>query len=130
MTELIRKVKDGKVEFPVDHEDGTELLVQAERVPPRRSLRANRYYFGAIVRAICEKTGHSREDVHEYLKQELNPKEFPDLKTGEVKTIGGSTRQMTSQEFSDFTTKAAEIAEWVGAEIGTVDQYWNSLMEK
>jgi len=128
--ELIKKVKDGKIEFPVPFEEGEEILIQAEKVPRLRSLRALRHYFGAIVTAICKKTGHSKEDVHEYLKMELNPKEFPDLKTGEIKTIGGSTRQMTSSEFAIFTAKAEEIAEWVGAEIGTQEQYWDSLSKE
>src|SRR5512146_1950649 len=119
MSEYIRKVKDGKVtiETPL-FEDGDLLIVQIDKVPERRSLKALRYYFGAVVKAISEKTGHTKEEIHEYLKLELNPKEFSDLKTSEVRTIGGSTRQMTKEEFTKFVHAAEEIANWAGATVG------------
>jgi hypothetical protein len=123
----IVKIKDGEIKISVPFDEGAEVFVEISKVPKERSLRALRFYFAAIVGAICDSTGYHKEDVHEYLKMELNPKEFPDLKTGEVKTIGGSTRGMTSDEFALYTLKAKEIAEWVGAKIGTVDEYYESL---
>ena len=123
----IVKVKDGKIEISVPFDEGAEVFIEISKVPKERSKRANRYYFAAIVQEICNRTGYTKDDVHEYLKMELNPKEFPDLKTGEIKTIGGSTRGMTSDEFAVFTLKAKEICEWCGGKIGTVDQYYESI---
>lgn len=131
MSEYIRKVKDGKitVETPL-FDEGTELIIEIDKLPKMRTLRANRRYFAAVVNAICKKTGHTKSDVHEYLKLTINPKKFPDLKTGEVKIIGGSTRDMTSAEFLSFTNEAERISEFVGAEIGTEDQYWSALLDE
>ena len=128
MIEHIVTVKSGQITLKLpEYFDGKKVLVTVEPAPKRRTLKANRRYFGALVRYLSEHTGHTVEELHEDLKVTLNPKEATDLKTGEVKTVGGSTRIMTSPEFADYTLKVSELCEFLGVKIPTVEEYWNSL---
>ena len=99
MIERITTVRDGQVTLRLPEFDGKRVLVSVEIAPKLRTVRANRRYFGVLVRYLAEHTGYTVEELHENLKVTLNPKEAVDLKTGETKTIGGSTRIMTSQSF-------------------------------
>ena len=127
MIERIVKVKGGGVTLRLPEYDGRNVLVTVEPAPRRRTVKANRRYFEALVRYLAEHTGHTVEELHEDLKVTLNPKEATDLKTGEVKMVGGSTRIMNSPEFADYTLKVAELCEFLGVRIPTVEQYWDSL---
>ena len=128
MIERITTVRDGQVTLRLPEFDGKRVLVSVEIAPKLRTVRANRRYFGVLVRYLAEHTGYTVEELHENLKVTLNPKEAVDLKTGETKTIGGSTRIMTSQEFSEYTLKVAELCDFLGVRIPTVEEYWNSLI--
>ena len=127
MIERIKKVKGGEVTLRLPEFEGRNVLITIEPVPRRRSLKANRRYFGALVRLLSEHTGHTVDELHEDLKLTLNPKEATDLRTGEVKTVGGSTRLMTSGEFADYTLKVSELCDFLGVRIPTVEEYWASL---
>jgi len=129
LTERVLKVRGGKIECPVYADDGTQVFVTVETVPKKRTLKANRYYFGAKVRKISEMTGMKVPDVHESLKVAFNPKEIPNLLTGEMVTIGGSTREMTSEEFKVFSDKADEVLEFLNAKFPTQEEYWKRLEE-
>jgi hypothetical protein len=127
LTERILKVTDGKIEVLLNVKDGTPVIVTIEMVPKLRTLKANRYYFGAKVRKISEMTGMSKEDVHEYLKFRNNPKQVPDIFTGEMRTVGGSTKRMTGAEFKIFSDKADEILEFLEANFPKEQEYFHLI---
>lgn len=129
LTERVLTVQGGKIECPVYVDDDTKVIVTVEIVPKQRSLKANRYYFGAKVRKISELTGMTVPDVHESLKVAFNPKEVPNLLTGEIMTVGGSTREMTSDEFKIFSDKADEVLEFLNANFPSQEDYWKRLEE-
>lgn len=67
---------DGTI-LPVDPERvkshmGQDVSIEIHRVavPGIRSSKANRYYWGVVVRAICEETGSDPESCHDGLKRE------------------------------------------------------------
>lgn len=124
MSEIIREIKDGKLSVNVP--DG-KYLITIESVPKRRSLRALRFYWGAIVSLIAEHTGYTKEEVHELFKAKFNRKEIPDFETGEMIVFGGSTREMTTQEFSEFTAKAEDVARYLEIRIPSIEEYWEGL---
>ena len=128
LTERILKVRAGAIECPVPADDGTPVMVTVETIPRKRSLRANRHYFGALVRAISGHTGMTVAEVHDYLKFRFNAREIPDPHTGEVMLIGGSTAEMTSDRFSEFVVKVQEVCDKLGIQRTSVDDYWKSLV--
>ena len=127
MIERIVTVKSGEVTLRLPEYDGRKVLVTVEPAPKSRTVRANRRYFGALVRYLAEHTGYTVEELHKDLKLTLNPEEGIDLRTGEKKITGGSTASMTSQEFAEYTLNVAELCDFLGVRIPTVEEYWNSL---
>ena len=128
MLEKILTVGGGEVTIGLpEYFEGKKVLVSVELAPKMRSVRANKRYFAAIVRALSDHTGYTKEETHDMLKVTLNPKEVPDLRTGETKVVGGSTASMKSHEFADYTMKVQELCEFLGVKIPTVEEYWNSL---
>ncbi|MEM6734463.1 MAG: hypothetical protein AAF620_00195 [Bacteroidota bacterium] len=83
--------------------ENTEYTIYLCDHKKNRSLQANRYYHGVVVRSIHQHTGIDAEDIHELLKYKFNPKRI-DI-TGNQTQIGGSTRGLTSKEFILFIEK-------------------------
>lgn len=77
---------------------------------PRRSNRANSYYWAAVVKSFQEyekAQGVSRteDECHNILKALHHPEDFVDPVTGEVARIGKSTAGLDTAEFSDYVTR-------------------------
>jgi hypothetical protein len=68
----------------------------------RRHDRANRYYWGVVLKMMAAESGASADDLHEQMKQRHNSKIGVDLETGEEIKIAQSTAKMTVQQFSDY----------------------------
>jgi len=127
LLERIVKVKDGKVSVDVPRKDGEYAMISVETVPHRRTLRANRYYFGALIRALSEHTGMTVDEIHEYIKFRFNPKQITDLSTGEIITVGGTTTTLDSVAFAELTMKIQELCSQIGITNISPDQYWKSV---
>lgn len=71
-----------------------------------RSSRANRFYWGVILKLMAAESGHTAEDLHEVEKMRHLSKvvEIVNPQTGEVEEmrIAGSTARLTISEFSDY----------------------------
>lgn len=86
----------------------------------RRSNSQNAYYFGVVVRDITkafqdEGNDMDEKEVHEFLKDEVGKlKRYVVMpKTGEIKTIKGSTRRLTTVEFEAYLEK---VRAWAAAQ--------------
>tara|TARA_R110000765_G_scaffold96266_1_gene181056 strand:- start:8482 stop:8955 length:474 start_codon:yes stop_codon:yes gene_type:complete len=82
-----------------------------------RTLSANRYYFGVVLKAIADEMGEKNlnvtiDDLHEVLKGKFNNKVV--LIDGSPYEIGESTKKMNQDRFIEYTE---EIREWALAEL-------------
>ena len=79
-----------------------------------RSQQANRYWWGVCVRAVSEHTGYTPEEVHDLAKQMFIPKRVAVQNgNGEIRgefVIGGSTRVLDSQAFTEFVERFKQWA--------------------
>lgn len=67
-----------------------------------RSGNQNKYYWGVVIRELCNHTGYNSDEMHEVLKAKFNPKELVFKQTGEAVKIGGSTADMNTLEFETY----------------------------
>ena len=79
-----------------------------------RSLRQNRFYWGAVIGAIAESTGNSPEDLHLVLKEMFLPRKFITLGSKEVE-VKKSTADLTTEE---FTLYLEAVRAWAATELG------------
>lgn len=106
-----------------------EIEILIERKHATRSLQANRYYFGVVLKLISEHTGYDVNETHEAMKALFLPKElaFCDgngVIQGEI-VIGGSTRKMNVNEFYDYVERVRRFAaEQLGLNVPDPDPNW------
>jgi hypothetical protein len=67
-----------------------------------RSSLQNRYYWGVVIKELCNHTGYNADEMHELLKAKFNPKELVFKKTGESIKIGGSTAELDTLDFENY----------------------------
>lgn len=100
--------------------------VVVEDLKDTRSQRANRYYFGAVLRPLSEHTGYEKDELHEYFKATLLGGEKKHIELadehGEVRFMGDvaivSTKKLNVREFWDYVERVRQIA----AEMGVVTE--------
>ncbi len=102
--ENIRKFK----KFIEGKTDGQYFLTVKKKIKNRSSLQ-NRYYFGVIVRMICDEVGDKVDDietgdVHNHLKNLFLKK------TNGIVPIIRSTSDLTTIEFEEYLTKCRQWA--------------------
>ena len=114
--------------------DGPATLT-VEREAATRSLEANAYYWGVVVKALADHTGYTADETHEVLKIKFLPKDVA-LRTGmgEVVAefvIGGSTRTLTVGEFFDYVERIRQWAfEALDVDIPPADPTWRLQDER
>jgi len=69
-----------------------------------RTLAANRYYWGVVLKVLQEYTGIDTEDMHEVLKSKFNPKKVSVGTEDEIE-IGASTKGLDTEEFIRYIEK-------------------------
>jgi hypothetical protein len=110
---LLRQLLHGRRECEV------ELIIR--RAFATRSTKANAFYWGVVLQALADHTGHLPEELHEILKAKFLPKALAvcDL-NGELRgeyVIGGSTASLSVEEFSDYMNR---IIRWADEELGVL----------
>lgn len=80
----------------------TVYVVTVDKYVHKRSSQQNRYYWECIVQYLASQHGYSEEEMHEYLKLTFNPKVIYDKLTGQKKVLPGSTKDMTTEQFSEY----------------------------
>lgn len=95
---------------------GKALVLTLKEQKKRRSLNQNAYYWGVMVRDITKafrEAGNDmdEQEIHEYLKKEVGKlSRIAVLPDGEVVTIPGSTKRLTTSEFCDYVAKVTAWA--------------------
>ena len=80
-----------------------------------RRGRANRYYWGVVLKMMAAESGFSQTDLHEVLKLRHNGKSIVNPTTGQEIEIAQSTTNLTVQQFSDYIEACMLTgAEWLG----------------
>ncbi len=108
----LRQLRDGDYEMVLERKRAT------------RSQQQNRFYFGVVLRALSDHTGYPPDEIHEICKAKFLPKRLAVADgNGEIVgefVIGGSTRKLTQQEFTDYMDA---VTVWAG-ELGCAfDEY-------
>lgn len=100
---------------------GKDVIVTFARPKKTRSSEQNRYYWGVVIRMVCEgfqSLGNpvnpdSTEDaelVHTYLKRRfLEPIRVADA-NGEVHDLGHTTTQLTTSQMMDYIAQVQQFA--------------------
>lgn len=109
MRQLIDSLKDGR-------------YLVAIKSFKRRSLPQNAYYWAVLVPMIREGL-HDQgwdeiqddEDAHEFIKSQFLTRSVPNVNTGEMITVPGSTRKLTTVEFNELV---ARIQQWASEFLG------------
>lgn len=74
-----------------------------------RSNPQNRYYWGVVVEMIASETGHTTEEIHEYLKGLLLPRRFLTVGKTEVQ-LTKSTTTLSTQDMEEYLERARAFA--------------------
>lgn len=75
-----------------------------------RSSNLNKYYFGVVIKLICEYTGEDSESVHLFLKKKFLPIFFRDRYRREELIYGGGTSRLTNKQFQEYIEKVCAFA--------------------
>jgi len=93
--------------------DGWEVEIEVSRLRATRSQQQNRYYWGVVIAALSRYTGYESSDLHELMKSKFLPKPIgindENGRIVEAFVLGGSTRQLTTDEFAQYTE---DIRRW------------------
>jgi hypothetical protein len=67
-----------------------------------RRARANRYYFGVVLKMMSADSGYTKDELHDLFKLRHNSVEMTDPITGEIVRVGKSTAKLKIKPFSDY----------------------------
>jgi hypothetical protein len=99
-----------------------EVIITVERARAVRSPQANKYYWGVVMRVLSAETGYTIDEIHEMCKAKFLPRivEIPGPGGAIVAEfrIGGSTRDLTSDQFWQYVE---DIREWAHSSVVTAD---------
>ena len=79
-----------------------------------RSNQQNRYYWGVVVKILCDETGYDQESMHEILKDK-----FLQIKTQVFNEVVDTSRSTTSLNTVEMNEYLENIQRWA-AENGTI----------
>ena len=94
--------------------NGKAATVKLSVPQSTRSLKANAFYWGAVLTTIAAHTGHSSEDLHSVFKDMLLERKFLKMGSREVE-LRKSTVDLSPKEFNDYIER---IVAWAAQELG------------
>lgn len=83
--------------------EGKEVDVTIAIHKKRRSNNQNRYYWGVVVKILCDELGYMPDELHDAIKYKFLAKNI-DLK-GEKLPVLGSTNKLNTAQFEDLMAK-------------------------
>lgn len=93
--------------------DGLEFELTLQRRRATRSVQANAYYWGVVLRLLAEFTGYTVDEMHDICKAKFLPKRLAIAKgNGEIVdeyVLGGSTRDLDTNDFYEYVE---QIRQW------------------
>lgn len=89
--------------------DGQAIAVTLSRKKVTRTNRQNRTYWGLVIAAISEHTGHTAEEIHEILKSMFLPRKYITL-AGLEREIGKTTTELSTAEFAKYLDRVYAFA--------------------
>lgn len=101
--------------------DGKEIILTISKKSKRRSNDQNAYLWGVVYPIIkngLKEQGYNQittEQVHELLKGQFCKEEIVNENTGEIKTITGHTRELTTSQFMEYLE---DIKQFASEELG------------
>ncbi len=110
----LREVDRRAVDAAVGSMPDGPVVLTIEDEKESRSSRANRMYWAAVVSPLCEKTGYTKEEMHDILRHKFNRRTAVDPQTGEVIEIDGGTRRMPPAEFTIYVDSCIRWANELG----------------
>lgn len=94
----------------LEKNDGKKIMIEVKLEKARRSLSQNDYLWGVVYKTIALETGHTENEVHEYLKRVCLPPRFTKIMGKEIK-LPASTTELNKAEFGEYIEKIrAEVA--------------------
>ena len=120
---FISNVKDGKLQKNVSALiasfiklfEGIRVKITIEKLYKQRSNQQNAYYFGVIIlyfmQGANEEWGEflDSKQCHEELKKACNWKEVVNKRTGEIKKITLSTKDLTTVQFEEYEDRCRKL---------------------
>lgn len=122
MISIIVPVREGKMVLsPVQSKlikqeyercEGGEVRLTMKKDQRDRTLRQNRYYWGAVLATIASddsEIGHSPEELHYIFKHMFLPKRFTQMGNAEV-LLKPTTTVLNTKEFTEYVDKIVLFA--------------------
>lgn len=90
----------------IDHLKSYRLpfKIAIQEIHPSRSVDANSYYWGVVIKMIADTTGHTPEEIHEYYKT-LFLTDYAPNKINEWSLRVRSTTELDRAEFMNYALK-------------------------
>lgn len=115
-------VENGKVEYhdkdllleDMRNYEGREAYIVVKPYRKTRSDNQNRYYWGVVIKLLCDELGYSDEEMHEVLKQRFLMREKVQV-AGVEYAIYGNTSSLSTTDFEDFLSK---VRAWASIDLG------------
>lgn len=83
--------------------EGDQVRITLSQPTKARSHPQNRYYWGVVLTMIAVETGHTTEEIHEYMKAMYLPRHFIRIgKSGKEQQLVKSTITLSTLEFEEY----------------------------
>lgn len=112
--DLLKKLKPVKYDFEI------------KQFRKKRSVQQNRYYWGVIIKLLCEHTGFFPDEMHELLRRKFMPVTKTIRQTGEQVIVGKST---TENDTADQEIYHEMIRTWALTELDVLIPLPNEQVE-
>lgn len=89
--------------------DGKHVRVSFGTPTKNRSGNQNKYYWGVVLTMIAAETGHTTEEIHEYLKDMLLPKVYVSI-NGKERQLAKSTTSLDTFFFEQYLDQVRSFA--------------------
>jgi hypothetical protein len=96
--------------------EGKLCKVTIEEYKDGRSLNQNAYYWGVVIKLLCEHTGYFDDEMHEALKYKFLPNRPVEIGRETIKVTSSSTK-LNTKEFMDYVEK---IKAYAASELGVI----------
>jgi hypothetical protein len=97
------------------------VRILIEPLKATRSAKVNALYWAVYVKALCEHTGYTEDEMHEVLKAKFLPKHVAIADGNGVivdeLVIGGSSRKLNIEDFSAYLE---QIQAWAADKLGVI----------